>query len=472
MVPLNNSFRTGGLLLLLVGAIVLFSLPGQPVARAQPLAVGPQSPILAGRNCGSTTLLARAPGRVYRSAEEAPASLALADWSGNTAIDIGDSSDSQGSPSVVVDTAGTVHLLLVDRRQSNQNIAATRSTDSGQTWSTARQVSDDTTPAAQTQPDAWIDADDVIYTIWSDQRRGLNDIYGASSADGGQTWSTNVRVNLDAGAAEKSAPALVGTGGITPTLFAGWTQRTAGAAGADIIVVRSEDGGQTWKRGRPANNQAGSVQGGAFALATDPASGRLYVLWVGNDGSTTHIFIASSADGGLNWSTPVQVSDDAGSTGKADPALVIDSTNGILLAAWEDYRNIAPEIRLDSSADGGQTWSSSSRVDEGDGAAYNPVLVLDSTGEGDCIFCKENGTNSTGNIYAAHIVDGARTTTAQINDEPILSSPSLLSATSDADNTIYAFWTNNSAGSETIYTARREAEQAAQPALFLPIITR
>ena len=107
--------------------------------------------------------------------------------------------------------------------------------------------------------------------------------------------------------------------------------------------------------------------------------GNLYVAYVdrntvtGNPTDNTDIFLATSTDGGLSWSTQSKVNDDQGTvdgytgagpkTGRPqfEPSIAVDPSTGTLALSWLDARDDASNTRyatyLTTSTDGGQTFA-------------------------------------------------------------------------------------------------------------------
>ncbi len=437
--------------LLLSGLLLLAGL--LPAVLARPAQADPLPPLLAGRNCGSTTLAA-----LTGLSQDAR-------WDDSRRVAIDDPQGPQLNPAVATAADGTLHLLFNDARNGDDDIFAARSNDGGETWSAGVQVSDAISGTAQIDPAVWIAADGTIHAAWNDDRRWRNDIYTSYSNDGGQTWSENVRANLDSGSEPRSAPQLLGTG---DTLLAGWWQRSAtGAAGGNLVIVRSSDGGRTWERTEPVNDLTDSVFDGGFSMATDPATERVYAIWPGipaGAADASQIMLAYSDDAGENWSTPSRINSAEENARKAAPTLAIGEDR--LLAAWEDYRDALPQIRLISSSDG-ENWAASRQVNSAESfAAYDPRLVIDSLGNGHCIYCEEL-TGGAANIVAAEIDATLELSREAISDEAIGFSQSLLSVAIDRQDTIYAFWTNSTAEGEGMFAASRPG---AQNMVYLPVI--
>ena len=106
----------------------------------------------------------------------------------------------------------TGDLLVVwnDQLFGGPDILAITSDDGGDTWSEPVRVNDDVGGDAQFFPWVTFDGEGIAHVVWYDRREnGFDvDVYFASSADGGATWSPNVRVT-----AASFAPVLPWEGG-------------------------------------------------------------------------------------------------------------------------------------------------------------------------------------------------------------------------------------------------------------------
>ena len=116
-------------------------------------------------------------------------------------------------PSLLRTSDGTLHAIWQDTRgwlDNPSHVRTSRSTDGGATWSPAVLVSDsvelgvaDNPYNGRTRPSLAVGDDGTLYAVWADDREGPTnshdtknyDIYLSRSTDGGQTWSTDERVN-------------------------------------------------------------------------------------------------------------------------------------------------------------------------------------------------------------------------------------------------------------------------------------
>ena len=96
---------------------------------------------------------------------------------------------------------------------------------------------------------------------------------------------------------------------------------TADFGEIDIVVRRSTDGGTTWGPQSVVTSH-GTDTAGNPTVVTDPASGDLVLVSCGNDGDTNEaevmkglttrqVYVQRSADGGITWTTPVDITAQA-----------------------------------------------------------------------------------------------------------------------------------------------------------------
>jgi hypothetical protein len=127
-----------------------------------------------------------------------------------------------------------------------------------------------------------------------------------------------------------------------------------------------------------------------------PHQGRIYAVYVGytdirvgafpgipNPSDNTDIFLVTSDNGGLSWSSPVRVNSDFSPTdgytesngggapgvitGRVQflPAVAVDQATGTLVVSWRDGRDDASRARsavyVTASTDGGQSFKAGLR---------------------------------------------------------------------------------------------------------------
>lgn len=202
----------------------------------------------------------------------------------STASIDGDAPDTE--PSVAVDGNGNWIVAWTTRFQPgmglvDEEVVFSRSTDGGATWSAAAPLD----PAGLAGGNAdrsprLAAAGSTVVAVWTRVESDA-EVVSARSVDGGLTWSR--RIELEPGESDDDYSPVVMLAG-DGRAFAAW--RSNGAPGAplgtdaDILVVRSSDGGATWSAPEPATGAALSDNGfdGVPAIATDGA-GAWLVTW-------------------------------------------------------------------------------------------------------------------------------------------------------------------------------------------------
>jgi hypothetical protein len=133
--------------------------------------------------------------------------------------------------------------------------------------------------------------------------------------------------------------------------------------GRDFLLegAYSEDRGQTWKRfafetikGLDLSHLAAAADGkGHIALAFS-GSRRLRD---DNPEARNDVYVVYSKDNGSTWSKPHSLrTDEEKITHAKFPAIAFGSEPGILVVAWEDWRDIRPNVYVAHSTDYGASW--------------------------------------------------------------------------------------------------------------------
>jgi hypothetical protein len=250
------------------------------------------------------------------------------------------------------------------------DVFAWRSTDNGKTWQGPSRVNDVDASAREGLHAMTASPAGIVYCTWLDLRNKHTEIMGASSRDGGKTWSDNTLVyrSPDGSVCECCHPSA--TFSPDGTLFVMWRNSLAG--NRDMYVARSKDNGQSfgpaeqlgtkhWQLGAcPMDGGAIGVDAkgvvhtawrrektvfttsGAPAADMQLAAGEQPWLAMTEHGPTV-AWIASRPGElfvKLPWSTrPTSLAAKA-----RDP--VLTASPGGVLVAWEADRDGEPEIRV------------------------------------------------------------------------------------------------------------------------------
>jgi hypothetical protein len=212
-----------------------------------------------------------------------------------------------------------------------------RTTDGGQTWEPAREISD---PGSHAQtigniidvlPDGTL-LDLFTQFVEHKNAKGIRGIHFAviRSGDKGATWSDEIVIAAD-----------------------------------NSVGVRDPDTNDPLRTGDSIPDIAVNRHPGT------PGFGNAYVVWQGRSSpsatSDDAIFLSRSTDGGLNWSDPIQVDKSPAGVAAFIPAVHVRA-DGTVAVTYFDLRNNTPDPGLVTdywivhSHDGGLTFSSESHV--------------------------------------------------------------------------------------------------------------
>jgi hypothetical protein len=225
------------------------------------------------------------------------------------------------------------------------------------------------------QPSVAVGPNGNLFVLWTlkvdaGDKHGT-DVYLSTSTDGGQSFTSEVKVNDD------KTPATHGMHSLAVAkngrIYAAWldernvhtpmpSMKAEGhhmESNRDVYLAYSTDGGRTFSANQKVAADACPCCKTALAVAAD---GTLYAGWRQVlPGSYRHIAVASSTDGGTKFSAPVIVSDDRWmlqGCPVSGPSLSVDAASGNLKVVWYAAgENSAPGVYFAESKDKGQSFS-------------------------------------------------------------------------------------------------------------------
>lgn len=115
-------------------------------------------------------------------------------------------------------------------------------------------------------------------------------------------------------------------------VYVAWYDNTEG--GNEILFSRSTDNGTTFSAAQDISNNLGIS---TFPTVVTDASGKVHVAWQDTEYGASEILYSQSADGGLTFSAPVNISNDPGTSSRV--VLAVDGST--LYAAWVDGEGIS-----------------------------------------------------------------------------------------------------------------------------------
>lgn len=198
-----------------------------------------------------------------------------------------------------------------------------------------------------------------VYAAWYEIRHRDTDVFFTRSADGGMTFGPNVRVNDDARPAKHFKPSL----GLDAErgIYLIWRDNRRGHA--EIYFARSEDEGKTFTKNIPLNDDTGWTYHGNPSIGVSPG-GNVYAAWSDDRNGEGDIYLTASRDRGKTFGPNIRLNDDAGHAVQAHSTVGAGS-GGLLVVAWEDFRNGRSELYMTRSIDGGQTFEPNRQVMSG-----------------------------------------------------------------------------------------------------------
>ena len=229
-------------------------------------------------------------------------------WSPRVRVDQwgGDCVDSSNTVEGAVTATGPDGTIYIVRSGQNE-IFFNRSTDGGKTFGKEQIIAD--------QPGGWdfvvpgifrangfpMIVSDLnpksefygrLYVMWSDQRRGVTDIYSMYSPDGGSTWSNLLRVNNDSAMNHHFFPSMT-IDPITGHLFlAFYDRRHYIDSETDVYLARSTDGGQSFDNTRISQSAFGPDSGVFFGdyIHIAAYNRKVFPIWMRMDDSLLSVW--------------------------------------------------------------------------------------------------------------------------------------------------------------------------------------
>lgn len=271
---------------------------------------------------------------------------------------------------------------------TDSDIWFARSTNAGETWSTAARLNTNAATDSSTSEDlnpqiacfsstwvvVWTSTDTLGDTVGDDY-----DIFFAQSTDNGATWSAPAALNSYAASDTDTdlQPKIVySKGTISSKFVVAWESDTTlgNTIGADndIIYSISNDLGATWTAAAALNSNAATDSGidYAVALAANNA-GTVHAVWNSSEtlgdtiGNDRDIFLARSMDQGASWQNLRVLNDTATEDGDSQDFTpsIVSNGDARWVVMWESTYDINGEIGVDkdiflaATADNGDGWS-------------------------------------------------------------------------------------------------------------------
>ena len=188
--------------------------------------------------------------------------------------------------------------------------------------------------------------------------------------------------------------------------FIGWQQYTgcctAGSAGG-LTLDRDRSSIQFTPNIRPSPTNQSEFEP---VVAAGP-SGEVYMAWCDYREFDYNIYFTRSLDGGLSFSPPFRINDDAGSGIKLQEYPEIWAGPGKMVTiVWTDNRNGTADAYISMSRDSGATFGANLRVDDGPAGTNQSYPSVAVTASGRVAVVWEDDRGGARNIRCAFSADG------------------------------------------------------------------
>lgn len=285
------------------------------------------------------------------------------------------------APSVAVSTDGAIYVLWTARADGAAQATTlylSASRDGGRSFGEPARVNDDSKPGVHGMHSLVLGEGGRVYVAWLDERNVPADAEGAHekmpmhgehnrevffshSADGGRTFSKNLRVASEACPCCKTSLAASRDGRV----YVGWRQVLPGDF-RHVAVASSADGGETFGEPSVVSDDRWELRGcpvsGPALAAVD--GGRLTVVWfTAGDAGTAGLYSSESNDGGRTFA-PRRLVSEVGVRGT--PQLLTDARGAVAVFEGEVDGSAALLGARLGGAGGGVTPNNPARLGAGE----------------------------------------------------------------------------------------------------------
>jgi len=352
--------------------------------------------------------------------------LLFAQWGPDVRLTAQDSasSTSYNNARCAAVSGDTIHAVWYDTRAGNNEIYYKRSTDGGNHWTTDVRLTND--PAHSDYPAVAV-AGSIVHVAWADNRDGNGEIYAKRSTDGGTTWGPDTRLTY--APSWSYNPAIAASDTVVEVV---WFDNRDG--NAEVYAKHSSDGGLSWGADvRLTNNPANS-----WYPAVAISDSLVHVAWYDNRDGNWEIYYKRSTDGGLSWEPDTRLTNDLAFSSSP----TVGASGAEVCVVWQDTC-----LHYKYSGDGGSSWSSAYRLPASSRLPEYPSVAVTGT-EIQVVWKDERNGNRE--IYAKRSSDGGLSWGSDwrlTNDAASSSFPSIAISGANA----HVVWVDERDGNQEIY---------------------
>jgi hypothetical protein len=263
---------------------------------------------------------------------------------------------------VVSSFRNNIYSAWEDEREGPRKIYFARSTDQGHSFGQNIRVDDSPNGSYAFSPSVAVDSLGTIYVAWYDDRDGMGQrkIFLAYSNNNGESFEGSSRVNGSLGVDDFLLPAVAAS---SSKVGVAWFDNNFG----DVLYAESFDKGLSFSPTIKVNDGGcGSV---FYPDLVINETGTAFVVWESSIPPKDMICFSKSVNGS-SFSPSVFVSNDPTTGGQRMPSIALTS-NGTIVVVWRDFRNGGGyEIRVSMSFDGGGNFTAPVRADDYSGPEF------------------------------------------------------------------------------------------------------
>jgi prepilin-type N-terminal cleavage/methylation domain-containing protein len=259
-------------------------------------------------------------------------------WTGPKKIDASVGNADQNNARIAVSDNGTTTIVWQDNRAGNLDVYMLRYNGAHiMLWASDLKLNTNSDTSDQSEPVVAVNNKDLIFSAWTDKRNGNKDIYIATSSSlGTLPPSANIKINTDSGNANQYTPSLA-IESVDNYIYAVWTDERNG--GLDIYGAKFDATGTLqWTpdniliSAHTADNQSQP------SIAID-ASHNIYVVWTDERNGNQDIYAQKlDASGVRQWSEDVRVNINTDDSNQSSPNVTINPSTQKPFVTWQDDR--------------------------------------------------------------------------------------------------------------------------------------
>ncbi|MDD9964823.1 MAG: sialidase family protein, partial [Myxococcales bacterium] len=310
-----------------------------------------------------------------------------------------------------------------------------------------------------------------VYVVWSDLRNGTPDLYLARSTDGGQSFGTATNLTNAVTQAAVKPEIVVARDGSDDRVYIAY-QRVTGSDVRWLYVLRSSNSGSSFSSETIVTTS--DTDNFKHDVATSGDGGDVVVVWeqLHTDTLARDVYARSSDDNGNNWTSTEKISVNSGATPIAGKprAVILDSLRRVFV--WREAR--APRSSFDVFA----TYASHAELDSGSPPAgresqlepdaaddqQSDAIVVAAAGDRVYVAWNDLATLTSGeaDVLFSHSTDqGVTWSTGRVIDDPAVElsrsyGPTIAvdpMASGGSDDRVYLAWPDTRQGSQIYFAA-------------------